>query len=143
MESSFVEKAKTLALEGLKDHIRVFRELSDQSSTVVSIAEMMIQALRAGRKILAFGNGGSAADAQHLVGELIGRFYYDRVPLSAIALTTNTSSLTAWGRMSMVDTKPFMLPVLQHRISVHRPQVTRIPARPGGAADCRRSRCIP
>ena len=50
---------------------------------------------------------------------------------------------SGWGRMSMVDTKPFMLPVLQHRISVHRPQVTRIPARPGGAADCRRSRCIP
>ena len=47
-----------------------------------------------------------------------------------------------WGRMSIVDTKAIMLPVALHRISVHRPQVTRNPALPAGAADCRRSRCI-
>ena len=95
MDNSFLERANESVSEGLEEHIRVLRELSDQSGTVVSIADMMIQALRSGRKVLAFGNGGSAADAQHLVGELMGRLYYDRVPLPAIALSTNTSSLTA------------------------------------------------
>ena len=54
-------------------------------------------ALRAGRKILFAGNGGSAADAQHWAGELVSRFYYDRPGLPAIALTTDTSILTAIG----------------------------------------------
>jgi len=52
-------------------------------------------ALAAGRKVLLFGNGGSAADAQHIAAELVGRFQQDRRALSAIALTTDTSALTA------------------------------------------------
>jgi len=54
-----------------------------------------IKAYRDGNKVLIAGNGGSAADAQHLAGELVSRFNYDRPPLSAIALTTDTSILTA------------------------------------------------
>jgi D-sedoheptulose 7-phosphate isomerase len=56
-----------------------------------------IQAYREHRKILIAGNGGSAADAQHFAGELVSRFYFDRPALSAIALTTDTSILTAIG----------------------------------------------
>ncbi|WP_408611832.1 D-sedoheptulose-7-phosphate isomerase [Falsiroseomonas oryzae] len=60
-------------------------------------AEACIAALRAGRKVLVCGNGGSAADAQHWAGELVSRFNYDRPGLPAIALTTDTSILTAIG----------------------------------------------
>jgi D-sedoheptulose 7-phosphate isomerase len=57
--------------------------------------ELVAEALAAGRKLLLFGNGGSAADAQHLAAELVGRFERERRPLPAIALTTDTSALTA------------------------------------------------
>lgn len=59
------------------------------------IADVMIDALQHGRRILWCGNGGSAADAQHLAAELSGRFYYDRPPLNSEALHCNTSYLTA------------------------------------------------
>ena len=58
---------------------------------------LCVDALRAGNKILFAGNGGSAADAQHWAGELVSRFYYDRPGLPAIALTTDSSILTAIG----------------------------------------------
>ncbi|MCD9085883.1 D-sedoheptulose 7-phosphate isomerase [Stenotrophomonas sp. SY1] len=58
---------------------------------------LCVSALKAGKKILFAGNGGSAADAQHWAGELVSRFYYDRPGLPAIALTTDTSILTAIG----------------------------------------------
>jgi D-sedoheptulose 7-phosphate isomerase len=60
-------------------------------------AEACITALRAGRKVMICGNGGSAADAQHWAGELVSRFHYDRPGLAAIALTTDSSILTAIG----------------------------------------------
>jgi D-sedoheptulose 7-phosphate isomerase len=59
------------------------------------IAAVMIAALRAGNKILLIGNGGSAADAQHIAAEIIGRYKQDRPGWAAIALTTDTSALTA------------------------------------------------
>lgn len=59
--------------------------------------EACVEALRGGGKLLFCGNGGSAADAQHWAGELVSRFYYDRPGLAAIALTTDTSILTAVG----------------------------------------------
>lgn len=64
---------------------------------VVRVAERVVEAIRAGHKVLAMGNGGSAADAQHFVAEMVGRFRHDRPPLPTIALTTNTSTLTAVG----------------------------------------------
>jgi len=64
-------------------------------ATIQQVAEVMIDALRNGRRILWCGNGGSAADAQHLAAELSGRFYYDRPPLNSEALHCNTSYLTA------------------------------------------------
>jgi D-sedoheptulose 7-phosphate isomerase len=62
---------------------------------IAKAGECMAQALRAGHKILSCGNGGSAADAQHFSAELLNRFERERVPLAAIALTTDTSTLTA------------------------------------------------
>jgi D-sedoheptulose 7-phosphate isomerase len=66
-------------------------------ATVWEVSEAMSGALVAGHKVLFFGNGGSAADAQHLAAELAGRFLADRRSLPGIALTTNTSALTAIG----------------------------------------------
>ena len=63
--------------------------------TIQSIAEVMVKALRDGKRILWCGNGGSAADAQHLAAELSGRFYYDRPPLNSEAMHCNTSYMTA------------------------------------------------
>ena len=71
---------------------RIEATLTDQ---IAQAATEMLQCLRSGGKILVMGNGGSAADAQHLVAELVGRFLLERRPLPALALTTNSSSLTA------------------------------------------------
>jgi D-sedoheptulose 7-phosphate isomerase len=67
------------------------------SALTASAIEMMHRALQGGGKILACGNGGSAADAQHFAAELVGRFERERKELGAIALTTDTSILTAIG----------------------------------------------
>lgn len=73
--------------------------LADQAllTSASSAAQACIDALNAGGKILLAGNGGSAADAQHIAGELVSRFAFDRPGLSAVALTTDTSILTAIG----------------------------------------------
>lgn len=63
--------------------------------TLLAMGAAVADAMRAGRKLLIAGNGGSAADAQHIAGEFIGRMMYDRAPLPAIALTTDSSALTA------------------------------------------------
>ena len=63
--------------------------------SIKEVAQVMIDALREGKRILWCGNGGSAADAQHLAAELSGRFYYDRPPLNSEAMHCNTSYLTA------------------------------------------------
>ena len=62
---------------------------------IIEMAHMIATALRQGRKVAFFGNGGSAADAQHISAELVGKFKKVRPPLRALALTTNTSILTA------------------------------------------------
>jgi phosphoheptose isomerase len=59
-------------------------------------AALLTTALESGRRIFVFGNGGSAADAQHIAAELVGRFSHDRAPLPVVALSTNTALLTAW-----------------------------------------------
>ncbi len=79
----------------IEDSIGLKNNLKTQAKTILAISDCLVQALRDGRKVLLFGNGGSAADAQHIAAELSGKFYRDREPLLAVALTTNTSSLTA------------------------------------------------
>jgi D-sedoheptulose 7-phosphate isomerase len=64
-------------------------------AAIETVTQRAVETLRAGRTILLAGNGGSAADAQHIAAELVGRFAYDRPGLAAIALTTDTSALTA------------------------------------------------
>ncbi len=71
--------------------------LETQVETISSMAGAIIEAVKNGKKLIVFGNGGSAADSQHIVAELIGRFKKERPPIPAIALTTNTSTLTAIG----------------------------------------------
>ncbi len=66
-------------------------------ATILAVVDRVSAALAAGNKLLLAGNGGSAADAQHLAGEFVGRFNYDRAPAAAIALTTDSSVLTAIG----------------------------------------------
>jgi D-sedoheptulose 7-phosphate isomerase len=81
----------------IEESIRVKRALADQSETLRRIAGTWLETIRAGGKVIFFGNGGSAADAQHLECELSGRFYLDRRPVAAVSLTVNSSSLTAIG----------------------------------------------
>jgi D-sedoheptulose 7-phosphate isomerase len=66
-------------------------------ATASRVTEIMIDAFRAGNKVLLFGNGGSAADAQHIAAEFVGRFAFDRPALPALALSVNTSCVTAIG----------------------------------------------
>jgi D-sedoheptulose 7-phosphate isomerase len=66
-------------------------------SLVAKVSEVMVGALKEGHKVLLFGNGGSAADSQHIAAELVGRFAFDRPPLPALALSVNTSCVTAIG----------------------------------------------
>lgn len=77
------------------DSIELKRYLQMEAKTLLAIADLLVKAFRKGNKVILFGNGGSAADAQHIACELAGKFYLDRDPLPAIALTTNTSTLTA------------------------------------------------
>lgn len=77
-----------------------FRRMADSvaiEQQIIDAVALCVASLRNGGKIMFAGNGGSAADAQHWAGELVSRFYYDRPGLPAIALTTDTSALTAIG----------------------------------------------
>lgn len=69
----------------------------DEADTIAHCVHLLVDALRVGNKVLIMGNGGSAADAQHFAAELVGRFLIERQPMPAIALTTDTSILTAVG----------------------------------------------
>ena len=69
--------------------------VAEHGGAVVAAARMVAESLHAGGKVLLFGNGGSAADAQHLAAEFVNRFQVERHPLAALALTTDTSILTA------------------------------------------------
>ena len=79
------------------DNLRAMSEDAVLHAAMASVATACIGALRQGNKLLFAGNGGSAADAQHLAGELVSRFNYDRPGLPAFSLSTDTSILTAIG----------------------------------------------
>lgn len=79
----------------LKDSSRVKEQAASNTADAERVASEIVKALRAGKKLVVFGNGGSAADAQHFAAELVGRFEKERAGLPAIALTTDTSALTA------------------------------------------------
>jgi D-sedoheptulose 7-phosphate isomerase len=71
------------------------RLVAEQADQVAQAAQLLAEALTGGGKILLFGNGGSAADAQHIAAEFVNRFQIERPPLAAVALTTDTSILTS------------------------------------------------
>ena len=90
--------------EFVAEHFRLSREVLDRAAAdrelrddIVAIADAIVIAMRKGGKLLVAGNGGSAGDAQHIAGEFLSRLNFDRNPLPAIALTTDSSVLTAIG----------------------------------------------
>ena len=91
-DKNMQDKIKAELKESIEVKNQVIKKLAPQ---IEQAAKWMIEALKKGNKVLLFGNGGSAADAQHLAAELIGRYMKDRKSLPAIALTTDTSILTS------------------------------------------------
>ncbi len=85
---------RMLYAANLQEHLDLFARLGLLADDVEAAAALATEALRAGRKIMFCGNGGSAADSQHLAAELTGRFIKDRRPLAAMALSTDSSALT-------------------------------------------------
>jgi D-sedoheptulose 7-phosphate isomerase len=85
---------KSTFLHNLDEHLALFGSLRALEASIATAADQLTAALRSGGKIMFCGNGGSAADSQHLAAELTGRFIEDRRPLAAIALSTDTSALT-------------------------------------------------
>ncbi|HTC65001.1 MAG TPA: D-sedoheptulose 7-phosphate isomerase [Candidatus Saccharimonadales bacterium] len=80
----------------IESSVRVHGQLLEAClPAMIAASNALISAYRAGRKALFFGNGGSAADAQHLAAELVGRYLRERTPMPAVALSENTSSMTA------------------------------------------------
>jgi D-sedoheptulose 7-phosphate isomerase len=94
MVESMIETIRKTVAESLELQRAFFR---DNEELIARIAREICSALENGNKILLYGNGGSAADAQHLAAEWIGRFQRERRPMPAVALTTDTSVLTAVG----------------------------------------------
>jgi len=79
----------------LRLHNEVFSKMGELTNSIKLISELAIECIKSNGKIVLFGNGGSAADAQHIAAELVGRYKTNRKGLAAIALTTDTSALTA------------------------------------------------
>jgi len=96
MENLLTE-AIAAQLRETADNLRTMSQDGALHAAMAEVASTCIAALRNGNKILFAGNGGSAADAQHLAGELVSRFNYDRPGLAAFSLSTDTSVLTAIG----------------------------------------------
>jgi len=101
-----VENIKNKVVAKLEDHHNLIKEIinrGDVKKTIETITQKIIESYRNGGKVVIFGNGGSAADAQHIAGELVNRMYFDRPMLNSIALTVNTSVLTAIANDSSYD----------------------------------------
>ena len=91
---------KAYIKEHFEESIKVKKQILENEALIgliERVAKELIGAYRAGRKTLIAGNGGSAADAQHMAGEFVSRFYFDREGIPSIALTTDTSIITAIG----------------------------------------------
>jgi D-sedoheptulose 7-phosphate isomerase len=89
-----------LITTSIQESLKVKQALLDDTdilSLIATVSKQFVSALSQGHKILLFGNGGSAADAQHIAAEFVGRFQMERTPLPALSLTTNTSALTGIG----------------------------------------------
>lgn len=86
------DRVKDILLESIQVKEELLRS---RITEILNIAGLAIESIKKNGKVIVFGNGGSASDAQHIAAELVGRFKKDRTPIAAIALTTNTSVLTS------------------------------------------------
>ncbi len=89
--------SEVAVISALEEHMHLVTALREIVPAICQAAALVADALAAGGKVLLCGNGGSAADAQHIAGELVGRFLKERRPYPALALHTNTSVLSAIG----------------------------------------------
>jgi D-sedoheptulose 7-phosphate isomerase len=96
-DRAWLAGASAKAAAALKDAAAAHERMAANVESVVAAAAAITRALKNGGSVLVFGNGGSAADAQHFTAELVGRYEHDRKAWPAIALTTDTSALTAIG----------------------------------------------
>jgi len=88
---------KDIIEQEINANINVSEQMHGLSDDIAKISSICIDSIRSGGKVLIFGNGGSAADAQHIAAELVGRYKSERKGLPAVALTTDTSALTSIG----------------------------------------------
>ena len=95
-----IDKIRQIASESIETKRSFF---ASNTESVARAADLIITSVRTAGKVLIFGNGGSAADAQHIAAELVNRLNYDRPPIAAIALTTDSSILTSVGNDSSFD----------------------------------------
>ena len=98
---------RTDIFERIKEHQEITKRIIEDEKTMKKIfivTEKIVECYKNGNKLLLCGNGGSAADCQHIAGELVGRFKREREGLPCIALTTDTSIITAWGNDYGFDT---------------------------------------
>ena len=87
----------TTFLTNLNEHLALFQQLNGLDAAISQAIDACVQSLQKGGKLMLCGNGGSAADSQHLAAEFTGRFIKDRPPIAAVALSTDTSALTCIG----------------------------------------------
>ena len=87
----------TTFLTNLNEHMALFQQLSGLDAAISQAIDACVQSLQKGGKLMLCGNGGSAADSQHLAAEFTGRFSQDRPPIAAVALSSDTSALTCIG----------------------------------------------
>lgn len=95
---------KDLISKNFKENIELMYQVSQNySDKIIQISEVIIDAYKNNKKLLIAGNGGSAADAQHIAGELVNKFYKNRKALSAISLSADSSVLTSWANDESYD----------------------------------------
>jgi D-sedoheptulose 7-phosphate isomerase len=95
-ESRIESRSNTIVQDSLHEHLEVFQKIgAEDSGNIEDCADLIFETFQTGGKVLICGNGGSAADAQHIAAEFVGRFETERIALPSIALTTDTSALTA------------------------------------------------
>ena len=87
---------KEIIKKRIDESVKAKQDFIVESDNIVKASELISQSLKNGNKVLICGNGGSAADSQHIAAELVGRYMMERKALPAIALTTDSSILTAW-----------------------------------------------
>lgn len=97
MDALMASNTSSLYIRNLTEHLNLFAVLAALEPAVQAATDTVTSSLRSGHKVMFCGNGGSAADSQHLAAELTGRFIKDRKPLAAMALSTDTSALTCIG----------------------------------------------